>query len=237
MDPIRATGCALVALLLTSSGAFAQVYYRVEIGYSKSVYADIRDKNFGTDGVICGDATCSRSGSLSDVGNSPLLAGGVGWRFTPNVRGDVMLTYRPGYKLDKHDSFNPPATFKADVTSWSLLANEYYEFRLTGWTPYLGAGIGLARNKFGPLTFSDNAGFSGSAESGTKTSLALALMAGAGIPLSGTVILDIGYRFADLGKIETGTGRQSFGFGVASAPYSGATGNLRAHEIVIGLRM
>ena len=134
MDPIRATGCALVALLLTSSGAVAQVYYRVEIGYSKSVYADIRDKDFGTDGVICGDATCSRSGSLSDVGNSPVLAGGAGWRFTPNVRGDVMLTYRPGYKLDKHDSFNPPATFKADVTSWSLLANEYYEFRLAGWT-------------------------------------------------------------------------------------------------------
>ncbi len=226
---------AFLTALAASSVVQAQVYYRLDTGYSKSVGADIKDKNFAVDGIICGDAACTTPGSLKDVGSSIILGGGVGYRFNPNMRGDVTLGYRPTYKLDASDASSPPTKFKADVKSLSLMANGYYDFPLTSWTPYLGAGLGIAQNKVGTVSISDSTGLAATAPGGTKSGLAWAFMAGAGIPLSNNLTLDVGYRFIDLGKLEIASGDVTVaGFG--AFPYSGATGKLRAHELTVGVR-
>jgi len=230
----KAAVCALLVILGFAGAAHAQVYWRLDLGYSRSVNSDIHDKDFASDGVICGDAVCSSPGSLKDVGSGFLISGGVGNRFTDHVRMDVTLTYRAGYKLDKSDSFSPPAQYSAKVSSLAFMANGYWDFPLEGWAPYAGLGLGFASNKMDTMTFGDNAGFSGSTASKTATSGAFAFMLGAGIPLGSGPELDFGYRYVDLGKLETGSGVQRFGGG--SFAYSGATGRLRAHELTVGLR-
>jgi len=188
---------------------------------------------------ICGDTLCAEPGRLEKaVGSSIVLSAGVGRRFGPNMRADVTVGYRGGYKLDASDKFDPPNHFMADVKSLALMVNLYGDLPLAALTPYVGTGLGVSRNRIGTITLDDGAGSTGTAPGGTKTGLALAFMVGAGIPLSG-LTLDVGYRFIDLGKIDSGAGDviiDNIVVGVTTTPYAGATGRLRAHELTVGLR-
>jgi len=217
---------ALAALMLLAAGTSrADLYWRLDGGWSMSTDANIRDKDFDTDGLICADPACSSGAQLNDVGNSLVLQGGVGWRFDPNFRMDLTLGYRGGYKLDDSDGF--PSDFKADIRSLSLLLNAYYDFSLAAWSgkPYVGAGIGFASNKIDTITNSDAFGATITVPGGTSTNRAWAFMAGFRFPLSSSMMLDVGYRYIDLGKIESD----------ADATYSGMSGKLRAHELMIGI--
>jgi len=235
--------CFRLSLFLTvfaAGAAQAQLYYRVDTGYSKSLNADIKDQNPDSP-QICGDAPCATPGTLEKaVGSSVILSAGVGRRFNPNWRADVTLGYRGGYKLDDSEKSVLANHFKADVKSLALMANVYRDFPLAAWTPYVGVGLGVAQNKIGTISLSleDGSGSTGTAPGGTKTGLAFAFMVGAGFPLGG-LTLDVGYRYIDLGKIESGTGdiiMNDITFGVTTTPYAGVTGNLRAHELTVGLR-
>jgi opacity protein-like surface antigen len=201
------------------------LYFRLDIGFSQSTGADIKDKNFAGGPLICGDANCTVPGKLKDVGAGLVLSGGVGYRFSPHVRGDVILGFR-GYLLNTSDASVPPTKFKAPVISSSAMAGGYYDFATAGWTPYVGAGLGLAVNDIRTVTVDNGAGFSGSFSGGAKAGVAGAIMAGVGIPLSARAALDIGYRFISLGKLEI----------AAEGGYGGATGKLNAHELTVGLR-
>ena len=223
----------LLGALLFATPAHAQVYTRFELGYSRSFDADFRDQDFNRDGLICGNGPCSTPGAFKDVGNSPVFGAAIGTRYTEHVRADLSLTYRPGYKLDKTDAGSPPAQFKADVKSLAFMANGYWDFPLEGWAPYLGLGLGVSSNTVGSMSGNDGATFTVSTSSKTTTSGAWAFMAGLGVPFS-SVTVDFGYRFIDLGRIETGSGQFSF-MGV-SGPYSGASGRLKGHELTLGFR-
>ena len=229
---------AAIILLAASIPAHAQMYWRLDTGLSKTMAADFRDKNSAGNGVICMDlspASCSTPATLDDVGSSAILGAGVGYRFDANFRGDVTFGYRGGYALSGSDG---NGTFKSDVTSAVVMANGYYDFRASGVTPYAGAGIGWAQNTMSQIVQTLNF-FPGSTTTpGGKTSgVAYALMAGVAIPFSGW-ILDIGYRYIDLGKIEGDAGNGTVtGPGFASTfPYSGAEGRLKANELTIGVR-
>jgi opacity protein-like surface antigen len=203
-----------------------RLYVRVDIGFSQSTGADIKDKTFIPGfGIICGDASCTVPGTLKDVGSGGVLSGGVGYRFSPHVRGDLTVGYR-GYKLNASDASVPPTKFKGTVTSLNAMASGYYDFATTGWTPYLGIGLGLSQNKIGTVTFDDGAGFNGTLAGGTKAGVAAAFMAGAGIPLSDRLTLDVGYRYISLGALEIPAG----------GGYGGASGKLNAHELTVGVR-
>lgn len=232
----RPLGAALMSVALAAAGA-AQAqspsYWRADIGFSMSANANIQDKD-QADLIITGDPTSTTSGSLKDVGNGFLVNGGYGKQFGPTVRGDVTLGYR-AYKLDTSDGSG--TKFKSDITSLALMANAYYENdRASGvWKPYVGLGLGVAQNKFGDFTAENGSGTTASGPGGTKTGFAWAFMFGFGIPQSKNLTWDIGYRYVDLGKIETASGNLSDGAGNL-IPISGLTGNLRAHELFVGAR-
>lgn len=233
-----AVSLALLAVLypLASPSARAQqmhggalppspAYGRLGIGYSSSTGADIKD-NDPNAGAICGDPACTTPGKLKDVGGGFTLQAGVGYQYTPELRGDLTFEYRR-YVNDKTDASSPATTFKLDVSALTILANGYYDFSAGGVKPYVGAGIGVSRNRMGSTSFDDGAGFNGSLPGGSTTEFAWALMAGVGIPVSGW-ILDIGYRYVDLGKLK-----------IPSDPgsgYGGASGKLMAHELMLGMR-
>ena len=108
------------------------------------------------------------------------------------------------------------------------MVNGYYDFTAGSVRPYIGAGIGWARNETDMLVQDFGLGFSNTFSGATRDDTAVALMAGVGVPYSGWT-LDVGYRFIDLGKFETGT---AAAFGISS----GQTGRLRAHELTLGAR-
>ena len=97
-----------------------------------------------------------------------------------------------------------------------------------GFVPYVGAGVGVARNEMDGVAFSTSPNI----QSGDDTwSLAWSLMAGAGFQLSERVILDLGYRFIDMGKAESGTADRS-----GSTNNPPGAGRPYAHEFKVGLR-
>jgi len=197
-----------------------QMYVRLDLGYSKSTKVDMKDEDFASTGLICADPACNTPGKLKDVGSGFLLGGGVGYRFSPHFRGDITLGVRL-YNMNVSDASN--TTFKAEVLSLSAMVNAYIDFAATGVSPYVGAGVGYARNSVDNLEIT----FAGTTftvtESGVASGLATSLMAGIAIPLSGGTVLDIGYRYSALGKLNLDVGPT-------------ATGKLNAHELTVGFR-
>jgi opacity protein-like surface antigen len=232
-----AASCAAIGGLAFATPAQAQMYWRLDAGWSKGNDANLEDTASNTGGlfIICGDVACSLPSKLQNVGDSYVASGGVGYRWNPNFRGDITLAYRGGYSLDGTDGSG--ASFKSDITSTALMANAYWDLSASGIRPYVGLGFGWAWNQMDPIvkTF---AGGSITTPGGKNSRAAGALMAGLTIPLSGGMVLDVGYRYADLGKIKTDSGTAS---GVSGGvpftfPYAGAEGKLTANEITVGVR-
>ena len=96
------------------------------------------------------------------------------------------------------------------------MVNAYYDIGHWGsFVPSVGAGVGVARNEMDGVIFSSspNAQFGD-----TNWSLAWSVMAGAGFQLTERVILDLGYRFLDVGKAQSGTPDTS---GLTDTPFAG----------------
>jgi opacity protein-like surface antigen len=204
------------SLAITATAAFAQdkvgLYGRIDSGWS-----------FGRD--IDG----------GDVGDSYIIGGGVGYRFTPNFRTDVTIGYRGGYDLSATETIGANTLAgEADLKSWAGLINVYYDFaNASRFTPYIGAGIGVARNKLDDVPLMLNGASVGTLNGDSKTNVAWQLSLGTAIRVSQGISLDVGYRYMDLGKFQsadTGT--------VLGAPVTGVRSedDLRAHEIQVGLR-
>jgi opacity protein-like surface antigen len=222
----KAAAAAAAVFLMAALPAHAQMYWRLDIGYSEAVdKADFKDNDFNNAGNILADESFTQPATLNNIDGSSILGGGVGYRFTNRLRGDVTLAYRGFYTLSDK-TFE--ADYHASITSTTLMVNGYYDFTAGRVRPYIGMGIGVARNETDGLTQDFRFGFSNTFSGATREDPAVAFMAGIGIPYSGWT-LDIGYRYIDLGKFETGTGAQ---LGVTS----GHTGKLRAHEFILGAR-
>jgi opacity protein-like surface antigen len=231
-------------LLIVAAGAsHAQPYWRADAGYSGTVNAGIRDNNFASDRHICGPS-CATAAELDDIGQSVVLSAGVGWRLSRNLRADVEFGYRGWYELKDSDA--SLSKFSADIVSVSALLGVYWDFAVN-WgqaRPYLGAGVGVASNKIDPITETRSLVGQGmlgtdslTVPGGTWSGAAWSLMAGIQFPLDRRLTVDAGYRYVDLGRIESDPGSLT----CAPTPcqgitYSGMSGRLRAHELMLGLR-
>jgi opacity protein-like surface antigen len=231
---ILSVSLALFGLITYTQTSQAQVYWRLDSGYSWSRNANIGDRDSTGNRLFCGDPACSVPTKIDDNTTSFIIGGGVGYRVTPNLRTDFTIGYRGGYELSASDA---SAAFRADIRSWAYMFNGYFDIPIGGsWKPYVGAGIGYARNEIESIV-AKVPGLSIAVPGGIKSGLAWSLSAGIGYSLSKTTTLDIGYRYIDLGKIETETGLATFVPATFSPqPYYGATGKLHAHELTIGLR-
>jgi opacity protein-like surface antigen len=231
---MRTLGILFLAVLAAQT-AQAQVYFRADSGISFSEGVDFKDSDPNTF-LICGNQACSQPGKLEDFGNAFIFSAGLGYRVGAHARADVVLGYRR-YYLNMSDAGAPPAQFTANVQSLSAMLNAYIDFPSGAWVPFVGAGVGQAKNKIGTLSFDDGAGFQGNVAGGTHSGRAWAVMAGAGFPVAGGGTIEFGYRYVDLGKVETAAGASVMVNGVVvPPPYPGASGNLRAHELTIGVR-
>ena len=125
------------------------------------------------------------------------------------VRGEVELNNSRDIKRNWTSEFEHFRLYKH-----SFMANAYFDYlTCTPWTPYVGAGIGLSHLKadFGETGKSAN-------------NLAWQVMAGLAYDITSNWTADVGYRYADLGRV-----RKNYGSGVAKV-------TARDHEIMAGVR-
>lgn len=217
-------------------------YFRADVGYAwnasdkargQALGADVGgitevrfdDNWFGEIGVGCGwNRTTTTGGSIKDA---PVEVSSG-----PGIRVDMTVGYRG--PRDFHGiPPTPPAVIdpvSAKVSSVTLMFNGYLDLgNFHGWTPYVGAGIGAAFNELENVTFTNG----GVVALGSKreTDFAWALMAGVSRDLGRGMMLDIGYRYIDLGEIGIS------GTNAAGAAYSLKIEDLSSHEVRVGIRV
>jgi len=225
--------CTAAALPAAAQG-LTGLYIRGDVGWTKATDADIHDKNFALDGGIFGNSSNTIPGTLNDIGSGWLAGAGIGSQIAPAFRADVVYTYRGGYDLSDTDQGTPLTAFGANVSSHSVMANVYWDIPLPVVAPFIGGGVGWARNKMSDV----NATTSGTTvflPSGDRDNFAWQLMAGVAFGFAGPAKLELFYRYFDGGDIESGAGNVTQGGSVVGT-YSGMKGNLRAHELVASIR-
>ncbi len=179
--------------------------------------------------------------------------GGIGMYFSPNVRGDLTLDWLG--KSSVRGTINDVSATVQGERQFGLrnlvgLANLYYDFDTRSrFTPYLGVGLGFARNTTtsGTVVIQGcDTGPSGAAncaaaiDGATQTSAAGALMAGFSAKLGDRWSLDAGYRFLYLGDAHTSDIQITRAVPVPGAPASITPVTIHdqyAHQFRVGLRM
>jgi opacity protein-like surface antigen len=130
----------------------------------------------------------------------------------------------------------PPVDVKdplhTSVQSYTAMVNIYKDLGQFGRiTPYVGAGIGAAYHQVDETYFTGNYHLVNKIEGDESLSFAWSLMAGIGYQISDRAVIDIGYRYLDMGSAETGR-VDSAGFVNPAVKIDDIT----EHEIKIGLR-
>jgi opacity protein-like surface antigen len=201
-------------------------YLRGDVGYVN--YTTPKDLGFGLP-----DSQPLDSVRLKEAFSA---GAGIGYAFTSWLRADVTVDHRFGAEFS---GTRPVGTYangyvrdQADFESTSALFNGYVDLGTwVGITPYLGAGIGLAGNRFTNISreayIAGVPGGSAGLEPHTTYNLAWGLMAGAAVNLGSGFALDLGYRYMHLGDVRT----------KIDGPGDGIrTDEIRAHEFRLGAR-
>jgi opacity protein-like surface antigen len=161
-----------------------------------------------------------------DLKVAPVYFLGVGYKYNNSIRGELDVQY--GETHYKFRASGRSLTQKSKI--YAAMLNGYYDFNInTRIVPYITAGIGIGQNKAGTLVdvtlpysddplVTDHPGKS-------KTNFVWNAGAGAKFNFSKSVAIDVGYRWADFGKISTYNQ-------YAEAKY---TRSLRGHQAVVAL--
>ncbi|MDR2827651.1 MAG: porin family protein [Candidatus Adiutrix intracellularis] len=141
------------------------------------------------------------------------------------IRLEVEYLY---HGKNKFDNVNNNVIQSFDISSHSFLANAFFDIDIdTAFTPYVGGGLGLAYvntdsvtnflGNFPPIISLKHSGWN------------FAWNVGGGVAwsLSESMTLDLGYRYVDLGRSDTG---------FQYLPNVGSSVDLTAHELSLGLR-
>lgn len=186
-------------------------YVRGDIGYDWGLI----DRAVSAPGFV--------SPSDSELGNA--FTGGVGFGIKSDwLRTDVTVDYHA--PLAYNGTFATGDNVTAKVSAFTALFNGYFD--LGTWyrmTPYIGAGVGAAAVRTTDYVSAVAPPFS-SGLSHTQWNFAWALNAGVGIIVAPNLVLDVGYRYLNLG--DTKTASDSFGEMTFK--------NIAAHEVRAGLR-
>jgi opacity protein-like surface antigen len=184
---------------------------------------------------------------------------GCGWGGSRGVRLEAMLGFRGNRKIEGEPGFFqnttsvtpyaaivPPAPvdpvvdpyggavdpMHTSLRTYTLMINAYKDLgTYGGFTPYVGAGIGAAYHQLSDVYFTGNPNLVNRIHGDNDVSLAWSLMAGVGYQISDRAILDVGYRYIDMGKISSQRS-DSAGFVNPAVHFD----DLTAHEVKVGLR-
>jgi opacity protein-like surface antigen len=232
-----------IALLTPATPAEAQsgVYLKLDSGWAWGKSAGFQEDDPSSPDcflVVTATPTTTCGGKLNDLGSSFVIGAGVGYRFTPMFRADVTYSHRGGFNLKGWD---PAGTyFDPDVTSDAIMVNGFFDmpYKIADRAqPYIGLAIGRSKNKMDALKWNDPGCCSGVLNAGgSHTSTAWQFTLGAAISIAPMWLLDVGYRYSDLGEFKKPAGPDQANNFTGSGSTTSATGKLRTNEILFSLR-
>lgn len=215
-------------------------YFRGDVGYSAANDGDIRwpvTSYPGGTPTYLGDTVSNQSFDDTWFGEIGVGCGsgsrGLRADFTFGYRGKRNITGEP---LPYVPPTPPPGTIDdplhTSLTSYTAMVNIYGDLgRYGNFVPYVGVGLGVAYHKMDGVYFTGNPGLVNTIEGNSDVTFAWALMAGFGYQISDRMILDVGYRYMDLGDAKSGR-VDSAGF--VNPPVR--IEDMTAHEFKVGLR-
>jgi opacity protein-like surface antigen len=182
-------------------------------------------------------------GDFTDPAYSDSAVGtlGFGYQFNEWFRMDTTFDYRwAGHysasnfprEADADEGQDPNTRGSADITAWTGLINAYLDLGTWGGiTPYVGGGIGAAMLTTKNIRYVNNADDSiGTWNGDSKWNFAWALSAGASYAFSRNWLVDLGYRYINLGDAQSG--ETSTKFNLQHLKFDDLAGN----ELHLGLR-
>ena len=135
--------------------------------------------------------------------NSYTLGFGGGYKYQW-FRADVTVDYANRGKFHG-DTATVPSYYTAKIDSFTILANVYLDLGTwSGFTPYVGAGVGtthLRMHEYTNVTINEPGD---SVVDTTRWNLSYAGMAGVAFQFSPKLVLDVGYRYLIMGDAVSG---------------------------------
>jgi opacity protein-like surface antigen len=165
---------------------------------------------------------------------------GLGYQFNSWLRFDVTSEYRNRstfHGLDRYEGYGFSGTnhYTATLKSWVTLANAYWDIGCwKGITPYVGGGIGYAKNWVGDYTDVNvpNLGVS-YANTHDEGNFAWALHAGVSYDVTQNFTVDLAYRYLDIGDASSG---KNHAYDGSSAGDGLEFDNIHSSDIMLGAR-
>ena len=152
---------------------------------------------------------------------------GAGYKFNSFLRVDVTGDYLDSFSYAAQGSCGPTCfqSTRDNIDRFDGLANAYLDLgNWGGFTPYVGAGVGLSgAHQNDSTNYAD--GTPGQQSRHTTYQLAWAAMAGFSYSISSNMLLDVGYRYLDLGRLVVNT---------PSLP--AVQKDITAHQVRVGIR-
>ncbi|MBK1703392.1 outer membrane protein [Halochromatium glycolicum] len=255
LQQFNLTALAVLAMMaLSIEPAASDWYVRGALGYERSEDADLSDADCASKAppALFG---CARGpdgrpiGAYGDFGSGPLWELAVGRRFLPWLRGDLSVAYRGDLDFDGNANFlgvgtRQPAS--GELESWTGMLNLFTnldtltKIDLGIVEPYIGVGIGVARNELGRLRFSfpENTGNHRYSviPSGERWEVAYTLALGTGIRIGDRTTLDIALRYNDLGEVGSNRGRMAMNTLPDGIVIDRIQTGLRTYGVSVGFR-
>lgn len=187
-----------------------------------------------------------------DVDNAVFGAMAIGHTYSRNLRAEVALNLFGSSDFAGPWTYTLPATtgphadMSGSVKSVALMANGYYSFDTVGKvTPFVTAGLGLARNTTGIWTRTNTAAvpptpvtrsFSGASKNNLAWTVGLGVAMDVG-PVMGSApaTLELAWRYFDLGTANGGSTPVTGGPG--GVPVAPLNFNVSTNVISVGLRI
>lgn len=162
---------------------------------------------------------------------------GFGYQYNSWFQFDVTGEYRANANFNGMDTFVVAANqYRGSKNEWLFLANAYFD--LGTWysiTPFIGAGIGFDRLTIGNFTDTNVVdGAIGYSNSNSKWNFAWALHAGLSYRVTPNFIVELAYRYVNLGN---GSTKDLVGFDGTNPTFNPIEfKNVDSHDIKLGVR-
>lgn len=217
----------------------------IDAGGGFYLRGDIGVSNHDNGGVFLAPGGANFQTMSSSLGNSVFLGVGAGYAYNSWLRGDATIEYRSAakFRISELDTRGTAGTGDdgINVTTGKVsavvgLLNGYVD--LGTWhriTPFIGAGAGFATiftNDVRDVGYAAFAGGTGSAPSKTDTRFAWAIHAGLGYDLSTNLKAEVGYRYLNMGTVNTANVVCT----IPCTTFNARIKDLSSHDIKFGMR-
>ena len=217
---VRLAALAVAAGLLLESGAAVagDQYVRGGLGVDWSGNTAFTDVDCSSTAPAAlygcgagGDGAPHRS--VGDFGTVPAVELGLGYAAGP-ARFELLVEYHPDFSFKGRANFLAPGTredVKANLSSVSGMLAGFVDLAGLGlpkpglFAPFVGAGVGVVHTRIGKTTMTFPATTT-TVPGGSRTGLAWMVTAGLAVAVSERAILDLAWRYTDLGKVRTDRG-------------------------------